>query len=151
MGMLLSLVWLSFVLPRLLIFVSSLVQSDYRTRTYGTSHTIGDLFRREFFEHRRGVRNILGRCGFQDFVLNLTSQSYSLAPKISVFGLMEWFWHTTNTFHFPWWQMVVTPYDFAMLTVLTFTENLIPLDNEIRISDPRLDEWLGPIASSLRV
>lgn len=116
--------------------VLSLVQSDYQIRSYGTSHTVGDVFRSKFFERRLRVWSILGQCGFHDFIFSMTSQSYSLVPKLMVFGLTEWFWDTINTFHFPWGEMALTPYDFAMLTGLSFTERLVPMDNEIKITDP---------------
>ena len=35
-------------------------------------------------------------------------------------GLLEFWWDSTGTFHFPWGEMAVTPFDFAMITGLHF-------------------------------
>ncbi|XP_056692787.1 protein MAINTENANCE OF MERISTEMS-like [Spinacia oleracea] len=36
-------------------------------------------------------------------------------------SFMRWWWNTTNTFHFPWGEMTITPEDYTALTGLTFT------------------------------
>lgn len=47
-------------------------------------------------------------------------------------------------------EMALTPYNFSMLTGLAFTERLVPMEEEIKITDPCLDDWLGPIVPRLR-
>jgi len=39
-------------------------------------------------------------------------------------GVVDQFWDTTNTFHFPLGEMTITPFDFVVLTGLGFIGKL---------------------------
>ena len=70
------------------------------------------------------------------------------APHPFILALLEWFWDTTNTFHFPWGEMTITPFDFAMLTGLSFTEQPVVIDSSLNTSSAELPQLLGPICAS---
>ncbi|XP_021736157.1 protein MAINTENANCE OF MERISTEMS-like [Chenopodium quinoa] len=59
--------------------------------------------------------------------------------------LVEFFWDITNTFHFPWGEMMVTLIDFSLITGLEFSSVALPFDNEISVFSPEVEELLGPI------
>ena len=42
-------------------------------------------------------------------------------------SFMRWWWDTTNTFHFPWGEMTITPEYYTALTGLTFIGNPVRL------------------------
>ena len=65
-------------------------------------------------------------------------------------ALVEFFWDTTNTFHFPWGEMMVTPTDFSLITGLEFTSVPLPFDGSIDVFSPEVEELLGPIAVRAR-
>src|SRR6187397_3113445 len=65
-------------------------------------------------------------------------------------ALVEFFWDTTNTFHFPWGEMMVTPTDFSLITGLEFSSVALPFDSEISVFSPKVEELLGPIVVRAR-
>lgn len=65
---------------------------------------------REFQDRIRG----LGFGPFMEVVCSFDDHR----PRCVLRGLCERFWDTTNTFHFPFGEMTITPEDFGMLTGL---------------------------------
>ncbi|XP_056694102.1 protein MAINTENANCE OF MERISTEMS-like [Spinacia oleracea] len=61
---------------------------------------------------------------------------------------MRWWWDTTNTFHFPWGEMTITPEDYTALTGLTFTGNPVHLRSDgppptVSEGTRLLGSWMG--------
>ncbi|XP_021769733.1 protein MAINTENANCE OF MERISTEMS-like [Chenopodium quinoa] len=70
---------------------------------------------------------------------DLSSQPASLA---FLRGLLKFWWDSTNTFHFPWGEMMVTLYDFSMITGFPFGGEPVVLEN-MKGSDERLHDLVG--------
>ncbi|KAI8530045.1 hypothetical protein RHMOL_Rhmol11G0024000 [Rhododendron molle] len=60
-------------------------------------------------------------------------------------ALAERWWDTTNTFHFRFGEMTVTPLDFAAITGLRVGGEPIPFDPSIDLDDTALEWFLGRV------
>ncbi|KDP42362.1 hypothetical protein JCGZ_01938 [Jatropha curcas] len=60
-------------------------------------------------------------------------------------ALAERWWDTTNTFHFPWGEMIMTPVDFSVISGIPFGTRPIELYDDWRteISPDRMVELIG--------
>ncbi|XP_010666106.2 protein MAINTENANCE OF MERISTEMS [Beta vulgaris subsp. vulgaris] len=85
--------------------------------------------------------------GFGRFLDALKALTWDRAPHPFVLALLEWFWDTTNTFHFPWGEMTITPFDFQMLTGLVFTDKPVVIDESLVTGSEELIALRGPIAT----
>ncbi|XP_021743248.1 protein MAINTENANCE OF MERISTEMS-like [Chenopodium quinoa] len=65
-------------------------------------------------------------------------------------ALLEFFWDTTNTFHFPWGKMMVTPTDFSLITGLEFNSVPLSFDSGIDVFSTEVKELLGSITIRAR-
>ena len=114
-------------------------------RTFGVVGEVFKYFPDELLEDD-GFHNIMGQSGFGALFQGLQAQGNRACPML-VLGLLEWWWDTTNSFHFPWGEMTLTPLDFTMISGLAFTSTPCPMDLTISTLHPQLEEWLGPIAA----
>lgn len=87
---------------------------------------------------------MLGGAGFRDFAYATMSYVGNQASHPFVLGLMEWFWDATNTFHFPWGEMMITPFDFQMLTGLSFTDTPVEVNTDLKTGTKEVRRLLGP-------
>lgn len=86
-----------------------------------------------------GVHDIVDESGFGLFCSSLTPV---IASHPLLGALVERWWDTTNSFHFSTMEeMTMTPYDFAMITILGVRGDLIPLD-------PDMGEVRGSLAQA---
>ena len=78
--------------------------------------------------------------GFQDFmtVISVVQRSTSVLR-----ALAERWWATTNTFHFGFGEMTVTPLDFSMLTGLRCGGEPIPWYRDIQRAPEVISCYLG--------
>ena len=91
----------------------------------------------------------LARCGFGDLTSSLAGVARCDASHILEAGLLEWWWDTTNSFHFPWGELTVTPLDYSVIFGLCFTNRLVSWNAGIIGSQPRTRRLLGPICGTL--
>ncbi|XP_028117850.1 protein MAIN-LIKE 2-like [Camellia sinensis] len=106
-------------------FSSSATEGDSRSyRGYGA------MTARDWHDELpTGVRDIIDKAGFSLFCYDL---SRHIASQTLLGALVERWWDTTNFFHLSsTGEMTMTPYDFAMLTVLGVRGDLIPVDTDI--------------------
>ena len=69
-------------------------------------------------EAQRIVRD---RFSFGDFVTFMCFFSRMTISKPLTRGLLDSFWDSTNTFHFSWGEMALTPFEFGVITGLRMT------------------------------
>lgn len=91
------------------------------------------------------IRN-LGFGYFMDAVCALASPQSRCVLR----GLCERFWGTTNTFHFPFGQMTITPDDFSMLTGLPFVGDALDYQGELFMAREDLCAHVGNIILKTR-
>ncbi|XP_021729244.1 uncharacterized protein LOC110696272 isoform X2 [Chenopodium quinoa] len=65
-------------------------------------------------------------------------------------ALLEYFWDTTNTFHFAWGKMTMTPLDFSMISGLRFTERPVLQIPDLTWGASEAAELLGPVVQHIR-
>ena len=65
-------------------------------------------------------------------------------------ALLEYFWDTTNTFHFAWGEMTVTPLDFSMISGLRFTDRAVGQMSDLSWTSAEVADLLGPIVQHIR-
>ena len=80
--------------------------------------------------------------GFGPFILLLTVVRVDRAVLTA---LAERWWDTTNTFHFQFEEMTVTPLDFAAITGLRVGGEPIPYDASLVLDDSALLWFLGRV------
>ncbi|KAI7998366.1 Protein MAIN-LIKE 2, partial [Camellia lanceoleosa] len=100
-------------------------EADSRfTRRYGST-----MAREWYMNLPDGVRQIVDDAGFGLFCMGL---SCLMASRTLLGALVERWWDTTNSFHFSITRdMMMTPYDFAMLTGLGVGGQPIPYDSDM--------------------
>ncbi|KAI8568324.1 hypothetical protein RHMOL_Rhmol02G0189600 [Rhododendron molle] len=107
--------------------------SGWTTRTrdiYGHGGSASSL--KYFKELPWKVRELIEEAGFGPFMQLMTA-------------LTERWWDTTNTFHFRFGEMTVTPLDFAAITGLRVGGEPIPYDPSIDLDDMALEWFLGRV------
>ncbi|XP_021760140.1 uncharacterized protein LOC110724967 [Chenopodium quinoa] len=80
-------------------------------------------------------------------------QDLSSQPASSAFlrELLEIWWDSTNTFHFPWGEMTVTPFDFSMIMGFPFGGEPVVIEF-VKGSDEILRDLVGDrLASALHM
>ncbi|KAI8572216.1 hypothetical protein RHMOL_Rhmol01G0180900 [Rhododendron molle] len=95
-----------------------------------------------FKELPRRVRELVEEAGFGPFIQLLTAVMVDHAVMTA---LAERWWDTTNTFHFRFGEMTVTPLDFAAITGLRVGGEPIPFDPSIDLDDAALEWFLGRV------
>jgi len=108
---------------------------------------VANFFTEEVVEDEEFM-GVIRSAGFFDFVFTMKSMTWDQAYHPLILALLESFWDTTNTFHFPWGEMTITPFDFHMLSGLSFTETPVVVDNDLRTGDPEVRKLLGPVADT---
>lgn len=61
---------------------------------------------------------VVGDCGFGPFIVHMQSFSRQAINRDLIRALLNKYWHTTNTFHFWWGKLAITPYEFGVITGL---------------------------------
>ncbi|KAI8559157.1 hypothetical protein RHMOL_Rhmol04G0151600 [Rhododendron molle] len=85
---------------------------------------------------------LVEEAGFGPFIQLLTAVRVDRAVMTA---LAERWWDTTNTFHFRFGEMMVTPLDFAAITGLRVGGEPIPFDSTIDLDDAALKWFLGRV------
>ncbi|KAL7222599.1 hypothetical protein ACSBR1_024321 [Camellia fascicularis] len=94
-----------------------------------------------YLELPAGVRYIIDEAGFGLFCTEL-SRHIASQPLLGI--LVEWWWDTTNSFHFSTaGEMTMTPYDFSMLTGIEVGGDSIPYDMDMGEWEAALQHLLG--------
>ncbi|XP_058217451.1 protein MAINTENANCE OF MERISTEMS-like [Rhododendron vialii] len=88
------------------------------------------------------VRALVEAAGFGPFVQLLTVVR---VDRVVLTALAERWWDTTNTFHFWFGEMTVTPLDFAAITGLRVGGDPIPYDSSLVLDDAALRWFLGRV------
>ena len=91
----------------------------------------------------------LARCGFGDLCSTLAGVAQCDASHILETRLLEWWWDTTNSFHFPWGELTVTPLDYSVICSLRFTDRLVRCNARISGNQPGTRRLLGPVCDTL--
>ena len=92
---------------------------------------------------------LFSQCGFDPFVRVIEAAMTIDGSHVFALNLLEWWWDTTNSFHFPWGEMAITPHDFSMITGLRFTQSLVECDSSITPQHSLAIRLLGPVCASL--
>ena len=92
---------------------------------------------------------LFSQCGFDPFVRVIEAAMTIDGSHVFALNLLEWWWDTTNSFHFPWGEMTITPHDFSMITGLRFTQSLVECDSSITPQHSLAVQLLGPVCASL--
>ena len=93
---------------------------------------------------------ILESTGLATFAVSTMAMRESTRSTTVVQSLVEFFWDSTNTFHFPWGEMTITPADFAVISGLLITPLKVEIDDDLRVSHPMVERMLGPITTDCR-
>ena len=115
-------------------------------RLYGS----GDL-RARFESLPKVAKEIVALSGINSQLTALRDLSSQPASSAFLRGLLEFWWDSTNTFHFPWGEMTVTPFDFSMITGFPFGGEPVVIEL-VKGSNERLRDLVGDrLASALHV
>lgn len=96
-----------------------------------------------------GISGALTACGFGDLAKSLRGIHTEDASHVFELGLLEWWWDTTNTFHFPWGEITITPHDYAVLSGLPFTNRVVEMDFRLKARHSEVIRLIGPVALRL--
>jgi hypothetical protein len=86
------------------------------------------------------VRALVDASGFTIFIRLLT---VTRTDRRLIRALVERWWDTTNTFHFRFGEMTITPLDFAAITGLRVGGEPIPFDSELYLDTAAVEHYLG--------
>ncbi|KAH7864252.1 hypothetical protein Vadar_027471 [Vaccinium darrowii] len=86
------------------------------------------------------VRALVDASGFTTFIRLLT---VTRTDRKLIRALVERWWDTTNTFHFRFGEMTITPLDFAAITGLRVGGEPIPFDSELYLDHATIEHYLG--------
>ncbi|XP_056695433.1 protein MAINTENANCE OF MERISTEMS-like [Spinacia oleracea] len=83
--------------------------------------------------------------GLVDFwrAMGGTSRRTGIKPRL--WALLERWWDTTNTFHMAWGETTITPFEFAKITGLPFSERNVTFDSELKWRSAAARDLLGPV------
>ena len=92
------------------------------------------------------IKNIIDEAGFQTFFQDLLNHdTHEYKDLQLLFALLEQFWDTTCTFHFPGiGEVMLTPYDFSTITGLKLGGERIKVNDFITSSE--IKSLLGGVA-----
>ena len=115
-------------------------------------HESGEVVRRLYARVHADERlwTILESTGLATFAMSDMAMRESTRSTAVVRSLVEFFWDSTNTFHFPWGEMTITPADFAVISGLPITPLRVEIDDDLRVSHPMVERMLGPITADCR-
>ena len=91
----------------------------------------------------------MSSCSFDGFKRSLEATLGTEGSHVFVATLMEW-WDTINSFHIPWEEMTITPYDYAILTGLPFTNKVVAVDDSMRPFIATVRELVKPFIATVR-
>lgn len=120
----------------LLLLHSSIFQPASRLKHYGS---YGELLS-WYGSLPEAVRERVHTAGFGDF-MTVVSPVQRSTDVLRAFA--ERWWATTNTFHFSFGEMTITPLDFSMLTGLPCGGTAIPFHRDIHRDPVFLTRCLG--------
>ncbi|KAH7858103.1 hypothetical protein Vadar_020029 [Vaccinium darrowii] len=86
------------------------------------------------------VRALVDASGFTVFIRLLT---VTRTDRKLIRALVERWWDTTNTFHFRFGEMTITPLNFAAITGLRVGGEPIPFDSELYLDPVAVEHYLG--------
>ena len=86
------------------------------------------------------VRELVDAAGFTVFVSTLLP---TRTDRKLLRALMEHWWDTTNSFHFRFGEMTITPLDFAATTGLRVGGEPIPFDSGLYLDRAAVRHFLG--------
>ncbi|KAH7861341.1 hypothetical protein Vadar_024837 [Vaccinium darrowii] len=86
------------------------------------------------------VRALVDASGFTIFIRLLT---VTRTDRKLIRALVERRWDTTNTFHFRFGEMTITPLDFAAIIGLRVGGEPIPFDSELYLDTAAVEHYLG--------
>ena len=75
------------------------------------------------------MKQMVAGLGFDGIIASLTYGSYA-SSQAATCALIERWMDTTHTFHLPFSEMTVTPFDFAAITGLSFSGEPVPFSGE---------------------
>ena len=94
------------------------------------------------------VVEMVDRVGFGGFVRLLEKSTNDL---VHVYALVERWWDSTNTFHLPFEEMTMTPYDFSMITGLKVDGDRLVMDIPFERQPALVTALIGGMPPSLEV
>ncbi|KAH7849478.1 hypothetical protein Vadar_018461 [Vaccinium darrowii] len=93
------------------------------------------------------VRALVDASGFTIFIRLLT---VTRTDRKLIRALVERWWDTTNTFHFRFGEMTITPLDFAAITGLRVGGEPIPFDSKLYLDTAAVEHYLGRRPGGIR-
>ncbi|XP_056682639.1 protein MAINTENANCE OF MERISTEMS [Spinacia oleracea] len=88
---------------------------------------------------------ICTQTGLVDFWNTLGSAQGRTGVKSRLQALLERWWDTTNTFHMIWGEITITPFEFAMITGLPFSEREVTFDPKLTWHPDGVSDLIGPV------
>ncbi|XP_056686743.1 uncharacterized protein [Spinacia oleracea] len=88
---------------------------------------------------------IWSQTGLADFWRTMGGSSRRTGIKPRLWALSERWWDTTNTFHMAWGEITITPFEFAKITGLPFSERNVTFDPELTWRSAAARDLLGPV------
>lgn len=91
---------------------------------------------RHCIERNEAMRALWESCGLTPLFRVATAVHPWRDSHCIVWGVVEFFWDTTNTFHFPWGKMTNILLDFTIITGLEFRPTPLPADGMHTLVSP---------------
>ena len=91
---------------------------------------------------------MVDRAGFGGFMRLLEKSTNDL---VHVYALAERWWDSTNTFHLPFGEMTMTPYDFSMITWLKVGGDRLVMDIPFERQHALITALIGGMPPTLEV
>ena len=92
------------------------------------------------------VRDMVDAAGFGGFVRLLEKSTNDL---VHMYALAERWWDTTNTFHLPFGEMTMTPYNFSMITGLRVGGQRLILSVAFKMNPILVQNLIGGMPPSM--
>lgn len=104
-----------FIIP----LFSFILQGIDEVRFYNNLPRVGEVYN----SLHDDVQTIIRNCRFGPFIEYILSflRQNILRMLVRAGVSLIFFWDTTNTFHFPWGEMTITPFEFGVITGLRMT------------------------------
>ncbi|KAK9290477.1 hypothetical protein L1049_008647 [Liquidambar formosana] len=92
------------------------IKNTYKAPIYDASQDKVLLEPKKHLSYLHSQHEIIKKAGFGPFLDALWNEQWD---RQALFALTELWWDTTNTFHFSFGEMTMTPKDFTMITRLS--------------------------------
>ena len=102
--------------------------SDHIRARHESEEVVRCLYDRVRADER--LWTILESTGLATFAVSTMAMRESTRSTTVVQSLVEFFWDSTNTFHFPWGEMTITLADFAVISGLPITPLRVEIDDD---------------------